>query len=221
MRSTGKKRESQRDVTAGVAGVETSSRPSGQAPAIIVGTYGNDIGQTTTSSGPAASSEMVLQMLDTLMTGHEPFYADYPSYQEAEPLTHPHHQHPHQHAIARNTGMPPVSLDATTHTPGTHLASSSLLPSFLPSLTTTRDSRAYRDKITPETTRYGISVRRPGYTLFSFYILFSPWYLSKRSNEDSSGLVRLGGKTTQDIAETRGSESSEGCIRSFGIRYGM
>lgn len=56
-------------------------------------------------------------MLDTLMTGHEPFYADYPSYQETDPLTHPHHQHPHQHAIARNTGMPPVTLDATTHTP--------------------------------------------------------------------------------------------------------
>ncbi|KAG7199300.1 hypothetical protein KM043_018154 [Ampulex compressa] len=106
------------DVTAGVVSIETS-RPSGQAPAIIVGAYGNgnDIGQTT-SSGSAASSEMVLHMLDTLMTGHEPFYADYPSYQEAEPLTHPHHQHQHQHAIARNTGMPPVSLDATTHTPG-------------------------------------------------------------------------------------------------------
>lgn len=111
----------QRGVTAGVAGVETS-RPSGLAPAIIVGTYGNHsdhlLGQTT-SSGPAASSEMVLHMLDTLMTGHEPFYADYPSYQETDPLTHPHHQHPHQHAIARNTGMPPVTLDATTHTPGT------------------------------------------------------------------------------------------------------
>lgn len=65
-------------------------------------------------------------MLDTLMTGHEPFYADYPSYQETEPLTHPHHQTPHQHAIPRNTGMPPVSLDATTHTPGT------LLPPPLP-----------------------------------------------------------------------------------------
>ncbi|EGI59691.1 Transforming protein p54/c-ets-1 [Acromyrmex echinatior] len=60
-------------------------------------------------------------MLDTLMTGHEPFYADYPAYQEAEPLTghHPHHQHSHQHAITRsNTSVvPPVSLDATTHTP--------------------------------------------------------------------------------------------------------
>ncbi|KAH0944935.1 hypothetical protein HN011_007752 [Eciton burchellii] len=68
---------------------------------------------------------MVLQMLDTLMTGHEPFYADYPAYQEAEPLTghHPHHshqQHSNQHAITRsNTSIvPPVSLDATTHTPG-------------------------------------------------------------------------------------------------------
>ncbi|OAD60589.1 Transforming protein p54/c-ets-1 [Eufriesea mexicana] len=113
-----RQRNHQRDVTAGVAGVETS-RPSGQAPAIIVGTYGNSdpLGQTT-SSGAAASSEMVLHMLDTLMTGHEPFYADYPSYQETEPLTHPHHQTPHQHAIARNTGMPPVTLDATTHTPG-------------------------------------------------------------------------------------------------------
>lgn len=116
-----RQRNHQRDVTAGVAGVETS-RPSGQAPAIIVGTYGNNHSDPlcqTTSSGPAASSEMVLHMLDTLMTGHEPFYADYPSYQETDPLTHPHHQHPHQHAIARNTGMPPVSLDATTHTPGT------------------------------------------------------------------------------------------------------
>jgi len=58
------------------------------------------------------------------MTGHEPFYADYPAYQEAEPLTghHPHHQHSHQHAITRsNTSVAPVSLDATTHTPGIYL----------------------------------------------------------------------------------------------------
>ena len=75
---------------------------------------------------------MVLHMLDTLMTGHEPFYADYPSYQETDPLTHPHHQHPHQHAIARNTGMPPVTLDATTHTPGSDkiLFFSALEPDF-------------------------------------------------------------------------------------------
>lgn len=123
----------QRGVTAGVAGVETS-RPSGLAPAIIVGgTYGNhsDLLGQTTSSGAAASSEMVLHMLDTLMTGHEPFYADYPSYQETDPLTHPHHQHhPHQHAIARNTGMPPVTLDATTHTPGTTATNSSLRGDF-------------------------------------------------------------------------------------------
>lgn len=135
-----KRRKKRRDhrqggVTAGVAGVETS-RPSGLAPAIIVGTYGNHsdhhlLGQAT-SSGPAASSEMVLHMLDTLMTGHEPFYADYPSYQETDPLTHPHHQHPHQHAIARNTGMPPVTLDATTHTPGSDkiLFFSALEPDF-------------------------------------------------------------------------------------------
>lgn len=127
-----------------------TSRPSGQAPGIIVDAYANggDIGALTTGSGSnsrssssgsgnvngngngnvnaVASSEMVLQMLDTLMTGHEPFYADYPAYQEAEPLTghHPHHQHSHQHAITRsNTSVvPPVSLDATTHTPGIYLA---------------------------------------------------------------------------------------------------
>jgi len=101
---------------------------------------GGDISALTTGSGSnsrssssgsgnvnaVASSEMVLQMLDTLMTGHEPFYADYPAYQEAEPLTghHPHHQHSHQHAITRsNTSVvPSVSLDATTHTPGIYLA---------------------------------------------------------------------------------------------------
>lgn len=66
-------------------------------------------------------------MLDTLMTGHEPFYADYPSYQEADPLTHTHHQHTqhphHQHqqqqqqqqdGLHRNA----ISLNTTTHTPG-------------------------------------------------------------------------------------------------------
>ena len=119
-----------------------TSRPSGQAPGIIVDAYANggDISALTTGSGSnsrssssgsgnvnaVASSEMVLQMLDTLMTGHEPYYADYPAYQEAEPLTghHPHHQHSHQHAITRsNTSVvPPVSLDATTHTPGIYLA---------------------------------------------------------------------------------------------------
>lgn len=117
-----------------------TSRPSGQAPGITIDAYanGSDIGTITGGSSHggnavAASSEMVLQMLDTLMTGHEPFYADYPAYQEAEPLTQPHHQHSHQHAISRNTSVPPVpldaisrntsvppvSLDATTHTPGT------------------------------------------------------------------------------------------------------
>lgn len=108
-----------------------TSRPSGQAPVIIVDAYAANIG-TLTSGGSnssssvnaVASSEMVLQMLDTLMTGHEPFYADYPAYQEAEPLTshHPHHQHSHHHAITRNNTsvVPPVSLDATTHTPGTY-----------------------------------------------------------------------------------------------------
>lgn len=129
------------DVTAGVVSVGTS-RPSGQAPVIIVDAYAANIGTLTSGGGgggsssnssssnssvnAVASSEMVLQMLDTLMTGHEPFYADYPAYQEAEPLTshHPHHQHSHQHAIARsNTSVvPPVSLDATTHTPGTYLS---------------------------------------------------------------------------------------------------
>lgn len=71
-------------------------------------------------------------MLDTLMTGHEPFYADYPSYQEADPLTHTQHQHthhPHHHqqqhqqqqqqqqqqdGLHRNA----ISLNTTTHTPG-------------------------------------------------------------------------------------------------------
>lgn len=110
-----------------------TSRPSGQAPGIIVDAYanGSDIGALTTgssgssnsSSNAVASSEMVLQMLDTLMTGNETFYADYPAYQEAEPLTshHPHHQHSHQHAIVRSNGsvVPPISLNATTHTPGT------------------------------------------------------------------------------------------------------
>ena len=59
-------------------------------------------------------------MLDTLVTTHESFYADYPTYQETETLSHPQHQH-HQppHSIPRGTVMPPVSLDATTHTPGT------------------------------------------------------------------------------------------------------
>lgn len=121
------------DVTAGVVSVGTS-RPSGQAPGIIVDAYANiggDIGTLTSgisgngggsASNVVASSEMVLQMLDTLMTGHEPFYADYPAYQEAEPLAghHPHHQHSHHHAIIRSNGsaVPSVSLDATTHTPG-------------------------------------------------------------------------------------------------------
>lgn len=90
----------------------------------------NDHSQTAENGPP--SSEMVLHMLDTLVTAQEPFYADYPSYQEAEALTQSHNhqqQQQQQHsvhqqqaahqALTRGTIMPPGSLDATTHTPGT------------------------------------------------------------------------------------------------------
>lgn len=103
--------------------VETSgSRPSGQAPATaaLIGSYlGNQETGLIATTNPT-SSEMVLHMLDTLVNAHEPFYADYPSYQETETLSHPQHQqHQPPHSIPRSTVMPPVSLDATTHTPGT------------------------------------------------------------------------------------------------------
>ncbi|KAK2580625.1 hypothetical protein KPH14_007735 [Odynerus spinipes] len=125
-------------VTASIERIATGSRTStGQAPppAIVVGNYTSSgslveaaTQQTPSAVASAASSEMVLHMLDTLMTGHEPFYADYPSYQEADPLTHTHHQHSHHHhqqqqqqqqqqhqdGLHRNA----ISLDATTHTPG-------------------------------------------------------------------------------------------------------
>lgn len=73
-------------------------------------------------------------MLNTLVTAQEPFYADYPSYHDTGILTNSHNnshnnhsqqQHqPHHHQqttqqqALNRTIMPPVSLDATTHTPG-------------------------------------------------------------------------------------------------------
>nr|KAF7406814.1 hypothetical protein H0235_014470 [Vespula pensylvanica] len=149
-------------VTASIERIATGSRTSGQAPpppppppplppppllplpppAIVVGNYTTTNGniletsqQTPSAVASATSSEMVLHMLDTLMTGHEPFYADYPSYQEADPLTHTQHQHthhPHHHqqqhqqqqqqqqqqdGLHRNA----ISLNTTTHTPGAAL----------------------------------------------------------------------------------------------------
>lgn len=118
-----------KNVTAGVVSVETSgSRPSGQAPATaaLIGTYlSSQEAGLIASNNSTTSSEMVLHMLDTLVSAHEPFYADYPSYQESETLSHPQHQHQQPHSIPRSTVMPPVSLDATTHTPGTSNISSS------------------------------------------------------------------------------------------------
>lgn len=89
--------------------LESSGSRSGQTPANE--TLINPFAVNETASGP----EMVLQMLDTLVTAQEPFYADYPSYQEPEIVTHHQNHHHHQH-ITRVMG--PICLDATTHTPG-------------------------------------------------------------------------------------------------------
>lgn len=59
---------------------------------------------------------MVLQMLDTLVTAQEPFYPDYPSYQESDIVSH----HQLHHQLTRSGIMLPGSLDATTHTPGSN-----------------------------------------------------------------------------------------------------
>lgn len=104
----------------------SGSRPQGQAPATaaLLGSFANSDTTLVQANNNPTSSEMVLHMLDTLVTAHEPFYADYPSYQEAESLAHPQQQQ-QQQSIGRNTVMAPISLDATTHTPGgySHLRS--------------------------------------------------------------------------------------------------
>ena len=46
---------------------------------------------STSTSAP----EMVLHMLDSLVSAHEPVYADYPSYEESAGLTQNHHQSHH------------------------------------------------------------------------------------------------------------------------------
>ncbi|KAK0171436.1 hypothetical protein PV327_011312, partial [Microctonus hyperodae] len=102
--------------------------PAEDTTSLIINSYNNsnDSLLLPTQNAP----EMVLQMLDTLVTAQEPFYADYPSYHEQDTITthphnhhqHHHHHHHHQHHHQQHNDIsrviPPVSLDATTHTPG-------------------------------------------------------------------------------------------------------
>lgn len=96
---------------------------------------GDEHHQSFGRSQHPSTSEMVLQLVDTLVV-QEPFCADYPSYYEAEPLTHSHNQsssshspqqsnhnqYSHHHHLPRSingSGMPSsVSPDPNTHTPG-------------------------------------------------------------------------------------------------------
>lgn len=102
----------------------SGSHSGGQQPTVNEAFVDTDL---LTNHHNTNSSEMVLQMLDTLVTAQEPFYPDYPTYQQPEAVSH-HHQIHHQ--LTRSSIMPPGPLDATTHTPGWEPVIKSIFFSF-------------------------------------------------------------------------------------------